>query len=75
MITVRDANNRLIDTPLKRKLSKIAEDIGKFGLVSALLTLAFLIMRLFYDLNRSGQPWESDKHLSEIVRYLILAVI
>ena len=32
-------------TPLKNKLEKIAEDIGKFGLCSAVLILVILLIR------------------------------
>lgn len=32
-------------TPLQSKLEKISQDIGKFGLVSAILILALLLIR------------------------------
>lgn len=32
-------------TPLQNKLQKIAEDIGKFGLISAILILIILLIR------------------------------
>jgi hypothetical protein len=32
-------------TPLQQKLEKIAEDIGKFGLISAIIILCVLIIR------------------------------
>ena len=36
-------------TPLELKLEDIAEDIGKFGLWSAIITLAALLIKLFYS--------------------------
>ena len=36
-------------TPLELKLEDIAEDIGKFGLSSALITLGALLIKLFYS--------------------------
>ena len=45
-------------TPLEVKLEDIAEDIGKFGLASALLTLGALLFKLFYS------KWEQWMHHS-----------
>jgi len=45
-------------TPLEIKLEVIAEDIGKFGLASALLTLGALLFKLFYS------KWEQWMHHS-----------
>ena len=36
-------------TPLEIKLADIAEDIGKFGLWSAIITLIALLIKLFYS--------------------------
>jgi Ca2+ transporting ATPase len=36
-------------TPLERKLESIAGDIGKFGLISAMLTFSILITKLLYS--------------------------
>ncbi len=46
-------------TPLEIKLEDIAEDIGKFGLYSALLTLGALLSKLFYS------KWEQWMHHSK----------
>jgi len=45
-------------TPLEYKLEDIAEDIGKFGLASALLTLGALLFKLLYS------KWEQWAHHS-----------
>lgn len=34
-------------TPLQMKLEKIAEDIGKFGLISAIVIVVILLIRFF----------------------------
>lgn len=61
------------ETPLQKKLDKIATDIGKFGLVAATITLIVLVGRLIWDLH-TGDGWDSEKHPAELVSFFIIAV-
>ena len=49
-------------TPLQMKLEKIAEDIGKFGLYSAVLILVILLIRFAIEKGISRE-WETQKDL------------
>lgn len=42
-------------TPLQEKLEKIAEDIGKFGLASALLIVLVLLIRFMVERISEGE--------------------
>lgn len=61
-------------TPLQEKLEKIARDIGKFGLVSAILVVSILCLRFLIDRTTTGE-WDKDKHWKELLDYFILGVI
>ena len=61
-------------TPLQEKLEKIARDIGKFGLVSAILVVSILCLRFLIDRTTQGE-WDADKHWNELLNYFILGVI
>ena len=45
-------------TPLQEKLEAIARDIGKFGLISALLILIVLLIR--FAIEKSQKEWKSE---------------
>lgn len=60
-------------TPLQMKLEKIAEDIGKFGLVSAIFILLVLIIRMIVTESMKDEAWSGD-YWGDLVSYLILAV-
>ncbi len=60
-------------TPLQMKLEKIAEDIGKFGLISAILIVIVLLVRFAIEKGISRQ-WNTGQDLSEILNYFILAI-
>ena len=47
-------------TPLQNKLEKIAEDIGKFGLYSAIIILVILLIRFGVEKGIS-QEWDNSK--------------
>jgi len=47
-----------IPTPLQLKLEKIAEDIGKFGLASAIFILSILLIRLVIDESMKENGWK-----------------
>jgi len=61
-------------TPLQMKLEAIAQDIGTFGLISAIFTVAFMFIRFGIDLSRSSQGWDSERHPGELVGYVIIGV-
>jgi len=60
-------------TPLQQKLEKIARDIGKFGLVSAILVVSILCLRFLIDRTTEG-VWDKDQHWNELLGYFILGV-
>ena len=60
-------------TPLQQKLESIAKDIGKFGLYSALLILAILLVR-FAITKGINKTWDSSVDLKELISYIILSV-
>lgn len=60
-------------TPLQQKLEKLASDIGKFGLYSALLILTVLLVRFGIERGISRQ-WETSKDVKELISYFILAI-
>ena len=60
-------------TPLQMKLEKIAEDIGKFGLISAILIVIILLVRFAIEKGISRQ-WNTGEDLAEILNYFILAI-
>jgi len=53
-------------TPLELKLGDIAEDIGKFGLYSAILTLCALLFKIFY--SKYEQMNFKNKQLEEFIQ-------
>lgn len=60
-------------TPLQQKLEAVARDIGKFGLISAIITLIVLLIRFFID-RATGDSWgDGDKYV-DFVRYIIIAI-
>ena len=55
------------------KLEKIAEDIGKFGLYSAILILVILLIRFGIEKGISRE-WDTSKDLPELLNFFILAI-
>ena len=53
-------------TPLELKLEDIAEDIGKFGLWSAIVTLVALLVKLFYSKYR--QMYYKNEQLEDFIQ-------
>ena len=54
------------------KLEAIAEDIGKFGLISAIIIVIVLIIR--FGIERGiNKDWE-NKHLGELLNYFIIGI-
>ena len=61
-------------TPLQNKLEVIAEDIGKFGLVSAIII--FLVLVLRFGIEKAIEPsWDTETDLVELLRYFVLGLI
>jgi len=50
-----------VETPLQKKLTKIADDIGKFGLISAILIFLVLSSRFGYERAYYG-TWDHSEH-------------
>lgn len=59
-------------TPLQQKLETIANDIGKFGLVSAILILLILCIR--FTIERAIAEEFTGKHGKELLDFFILSV-
>ena len=55
------------------KLEKIAEDIGKFGLYSAILILVILLIRFSIEKGISRE-WNTSSDLPELLNFFILAI-
>lgn len=60
------------ETPLQQKLNRIAEGIGKIGLIVALLTFGVLIIYLVVETVNDG--WDSSKSFSKLVSSFIIAI-
>ena len=61
------------ETPLQQKLHKIAEDIGKFGLVCAIFTTVVMIIRAFITYSESNEGWTST-HTKLIVQAFLIGI-
>jgi magnesium-transporting ATPase (P-type) len=61
-----------IETPLQMKLEDIAQDIGKFGFISAIVIVIVLVIRFSTERVISNH-WES-KHLKELLNYFIIGI-
>lgn len=59
-------------TPLQQKLEAIANDIGKFGFISACIIVGALLIRFSIERISSGE-FES-RHATEILSYFIIGV-
>ena len=60
-------------TPLQMKLEKVARDIGKFGLYSAIMIVVVLLIRFAIERAQQGY-WQTSVHLPEIVNFFILGI-
>lgn len=59
------------ETPLQKKLTKIAEDIGKFGLVCAILTTLVMIIRAVVAYAQGNDKWNSNDTTLIVQAFLI----
>lgn len=60
-------------TPLQKKLTKIANDIGYFGLFAAIITLLIMVGRVIYDIYTSGE-WFSNDQVTLLVQGFLIAI-
>lgn len=76
------AEGRIVDaveaddeqTPLQLKLEKLAGDIGKLGLVAAIITIGILYIRYVVEISVGAIDWDGSKHPIELVRYFVLGI-
>lgn len=61
-------------TPLQKKLHKIANDIGWFGLIAAIITLFIMIGRAFIDAIRKSK-WSGDETKMIVEGFLIAVTV
>ena len=60
-------------TPLQQKLEKIAGDIGKFGLISAIFVMVILFIRFLADRGRL-HDWSDGSQYTQLLDYFIIAI-
>ena len=60
-------------TPLQDKLEKLAGDIGKLGLIAAVITMLILYIRFVIEISVGAISWDSG-HPIELVRYFVLGI-
>ncbi|EGC29255.1 P-type ATPase [Dictyostelium purpureum] len=61
------------DTPLTQKLEKLAETIGKFGLIAAILTFAVLLLKFIIVFVKSNETWHWSQ-LGTIVGFVVTSI-
>ena len=64
-------NNDDDETPLQKKLTKIADDIGKLGLICALLTILIMLIRVFASYATRDGGWTSNDTTLIVQAFLI----
>jgi Ca2+ transporting ATPase len=60
-------------TPLQQKLERIARDIGKFGLVSAILTLVVLLLRFLITMG-INDTWSEGNQYKQLIDFFLICV-
>ena len=61
-------------TPLKMKLSKITDDISKFGIISALLIVTVLIIRLLIEIYQQGY-WSNSLFWGQLLHFVMVGIV
>ena len=64
-------------TPLQQKLEIVAEDIGKFGLYSAIFIVVVLLIRLSIEKGTAeteADKWDTGRDLIKILHFIILGI-
>lgn len=64
-------NNDDDETPLQKKLTKIADDIGKLGLICAILTILIMVIRVFVSYATRDGGWTSNDTTLIVQAFLI----
>ncbi len=62
------------ETPLQSKLAVIADQIGKVGLFSAILTMLALIINMVISKMIAAEPIFTLASLSDLVRFLLIGI-
>lgn len=62
------------ETPLQKKLNKIAMDISKVGLTAAIFALVILFLRFIIEISAGVYDWDTSVHLNEFVDYFVIAI-
>ena len=60
-------------TPLQAKLEKLANDIGRFGLYSAIVIIVVLLIR-FAIIKGTTREWDTGKDLLKLLDFLIIGI-
>ena len=60
-------------TPLQAKLETLAEDIGRFGLYSAIVIVVVLLIR-FAVVKGMNRNWDTGTDLKKLLDYLLIAI-
>ena len=72
---VREKLNQdeVVPTPLQEKLEKLAGDIGRFGLYSAIVIVVILLIR-FAVVKGMSRSWDTGTDLKKLLDYLLIAI-
>lgn len=60
-------------TPLQMKLEKLSQDIGKFGLYSAIIIVVVMLIRFAIEKGLSKE-WNTSVDVPEILNFFILGI-
>lgn len=60
-------------TPLQQKLETLANDIGRFGLYSAIGVIVVMLIRLAIT-RGSARDWDTGRDLNAILKMFIIAI-
>ena len=61
-------------TPLQLKLENVANQIGKIGLYTAILTVCVMTVHLIIDLAMGMRPWGDMENLKELISFLLIGI-
>lgn len=61
-------------TPLQAKLEKLAGDIGKLGLIAAVIVVMIVYLRFIIEIASGVVTWSTSSHPIELVKYLVLGI-
>jgi Ca2+ transporting ATPase len=64
----------ILETPLQEKLTDIAEDIGKFGLIAAVAIVFILLIRLAIE-RGIEKSWDHSRHWGEVINFIIIGIV